>query len=220
MTGYPPQYVYYLLCCFRPGCIHPLCQKHVGMSQSNFMWFPQGPPLTYLPLPVPDPERPWGNNSCQQCSGFCNGHFLVPQDALSSNAVQMAMAMPPSSMIQQAMKQSEVSELSKKVLLPEEEVQFWISHLKTVATKRKRGAQKAAVTRRAKRAHSRRNVSTYFCSKCGEAYEDETDEVQKWIACDLCDLWYHWDCVGVTTEPDTYICDACVSSHPPVCLPV
>lgn len=30
--------------------------------------FPQGPPLTYLPMPVPDPEHPWGNSSCEQCS--------------------------------------------------------------------------------------------------------------------------------------------------------
>ena len=34
MPGYPPQYIYYLLCCFRPDCIHPLCKRYVGMNQS------------------------------------------------------------------------------------------------------------------------------------------------------------------------------------------
>ena len=193
MIGYPPQYIFYLLCCFRPGCIHPFCQKHVGMCRSDFSWFPQGPSLIYLPMPIPDPERPWGNNSCKQCSGFCSGHFLVPEVALSSHAVPMSM--PPSTVIQRAFKQSktegDLTELAQKVLLPVDEVQIWVAHLETVDANRKRGAQKAVATRRASssRAHSRSeltensNADTDVCSLCGEAYEEV-------VSLELCRNYY------------------------------
>ena len=72
-TEYPPQYIFYLLCCFQPGCIHPLCQKHVGSSRCNYLWFPHSPSLTSLPIPVPDPEWPWNDGNCKTCSGPCIG---------------------------------------------------------------------------------------------------------------------------------------------------
>ena len=222
MTGYSPQYIYYLLCCFSPGCIHPLCKRRLGATcRSELSWFPGGPPLTYLPIPIPDPERPWGNNSCKQCSGFCSGHFLVPEVALSSDAIPMTM--PPSAVIQQAFKQAfkdsetqgDISELAKKTLLPVDEVKIWVSHLEMVDANRRRGAKKAAATRRKSRSCSRSEltepvVATYFCSKCGDAYEEETDEVQNWIACDSCNEWFHWDCVGIVREPQNFLCNACV----------
>ena len=211
MTGYPSQYIYYLLCCFQPGCIHPLCKRYVGKSRSELSWFPGGPPLTYLPIPIPDPERPWGNNSCKQCSGFCSGHFLTPKEALSAHAV--AMTTPPSAMIQQAFKkgktQGDLSELSQKALLPVDKVKIWVSHLETVDINRKRGAQKAAATRRARSRCELTAESTYLCSACEEAYEEETDEVENWIGCDHCNRWYHWVCVGVVTEPEFFRCNVC-----------
>lgn len=41
VQGYPQQYV------------HGLCH-----------WFPNGPPLSKIPLPVPVPVRPWGGTAC------------------------------------------------------------------------------------------------------------------------------------------------------------
>ena len=88
----------------------------------------------YLPIPIPDPECPWGNNSCKQCSGFCSEHFLTPKEALSAHAV--AMTTPPSAMIKQDFKkgktQGDLSELSQKALLPVDKVKIWVSHLETV----------------------------------------------------------------------------------------
>ncbi|CAF1117572.1 unnamed protein product, partial [Didymodactylos carnosus] len=37
----------------------------------------------------------------------------------------------------------------------------------------------------------------WICPGC-----DRPDNGQEaMIACDLCDDWYHWDCVGITEEP-------------------
>ena len=71
---------------------------------------------------------------------------------------------------------------------------------------RKRGAKKAAETRRAQR----KKTTLYYCGVCGDVYEDETEESEQWIGCDLCDSWYHGHCVDVITEPDTYACSNCV----------
>lgn len=73
---------------------------------------------------------------------------------------------------------SDTSELVKEVCLPTEEVKIWLYHLETIAESRKRGAKKAAKTRRA-----HRNTALY-CGICGEVNEDETTELQNWIACD------------------------------------
>ena len=32
IKGYPCQYVFHLCCCFKDGCIHPLCKQKVGSS--------------------------------------------------------------------------------------------------------------------------------------------------------------------------------------------
>lgn len=167
MTGYPSQYVFYLLCCFEPDCIHPLCKKHVGMSLSEFFWFPEGPPLTYLPMPVPDPGRPWGSQSCKQCSGFCSGHYLPPNSTLISHEHQDSI--PPSVLIQQAFKQlrtGDLSELAERVLLPPDEVNIWLSHLETFEKNQRRGAQKAAATRCAKSSSQRHPRSESTIMHC------------------------------------------------------
>ena len=57
-------------------------------------WFPGGPTLSQIPMPVPDPNHHWGNNSCEKCAGFCSGHFLLPEDALMSDIAPMIR--PPS----------------------------------------------------------------------------------------------------------------------------
>ena len=48
-------------------------------------WFPGGPKVDFIPLPIPDPTQPWGNESWgNKCSGFCLGHFLKPEEVLKS----------------------------------------------------------------------------------------------------------------------------------------
>ena len=69
----PAQYAFILTLCYKPECSHPLCH---GATREQ-CWFENGPPLSYIPFPIPDPERPWGG-SCEECSGMCSGHYLKP----------------------------------------------------------------------------------------------------------------------------------------------
>ena len=48
-----------------------------------------------------------------------------------------------------------------------------------------------------------------YCGVCGTLYEEETDEIEKWIACDDCGTWYHWECTNIMVEPEFYICVNC-----------
>lgn len=55
----PPQYAFFLVCCLRHDCTHPLCSN--GEVGELPLWFNSGPSISYLPLPIPDPSRPYGN---------------------------------------------------------------------------------------------------------------------------------------------------------------
>ena len=57
----------------KADCPHPRCQN--GPPPRTLKWYPGDPPISHLPLPVPDPERPWGSNSCSRCTGFCSSHY-------------------------------------------------------------------------------------------------------------------------------------------------
>jgi len=48
-------------------------------------WFPGGPKLGFILMPIPDPECAWGNESCSKCNGFCAGHYLKPDQTLTSD---------------------------------------------------------------------------------------------------------------------------------------
>ena len=95
-----------------------------------------------------------------------------------------------------------------KTLLPPHEVEMWIQHLATIADNCRRGALKAADTRRRK-AEIHSNKTVYFCGVCHDHYHDYTDEQELWIACDSCDVWFHFVCVGLQSEPDKLFCDNC-----------
>ena len=43
VQGYPQQYIYYLLACFKPGCSHGLCQKLTGSSRSCLLYTSPSP---------------------------------------------------------------------------------------------------------------------------------------------------------------------------------
>lgn len=214
VQGYPQQYIYFLLACFKPGCPHGLCQRLVGSSRNDFLWFPNGPPLLQIPVPVVDPARPWGGSSCTECNGHCSGHYLKPEESLISFSEPSE---PPSCVIQRAVKANtanNVEELAREVLLPTEEVQLWIQHLKTVASNRKLGAEKGAKTRRQKSVKSRAKSSQleselYYCGVCNGTYQEETENIEKWIGCDKCDAWFHWSCVDICEEPPNLLCHNC-----------
>ena len=73
ITTIRTQYVFFLVCCYGEGCPHPLCQ--LGRPENPLRWYARGPLLTELPLPVPDPARPWGSTSCPSCKGFGAGLY-------------------------------------------------------------------------------------------------------------------------------------------------
>ena len=99
-----------------------------------------------------------------------------------------------------------VQALAEKLLLSVDDVNIWISHLKKVQWNRKEGAAKAAKTCR----KSRQTVQEqYKCGVCQAVFEEETEESDMWIGCEECDTWFHWTCVGITIEPDTYTCTTC-----------
>ena len=189
-------------------------------------WFPGGPRVDNIPLPIPDPVNTWGNDSCEKCSSFCTGHFLKPEEALKSDVVPMAQ--PPSAILKdfyQKLARRDPSEamlegLAKKTLLAISEVRIWFDHLKTIDANRKRGAAKAAETKRRKR-ESRQTTtvnekstaaaSKYYCGVCRAEYGN-SDDPEYWIACGKCDSWFHGDCVSITleNEHEEFYWSACV----------
>lgn len=91
--GVPMQYVFLLICCYKPDCYHPLCQQQTCPQQIK--WFCGGPDVEkmHLLLPVADPTRPFGGTNCKSCKGCCSGHFLPAEQRLASLHEPM---MPPS----------------------------------------------------------------------------------------------------------------------------
>ena len=78
-------------------------------------------------------------------------------------------------------------------------------HLKAIELNRKKEAEKAAATRRAKT-----TTQTYCGGNCGLIYESDS-VVDFWIACDVCDRWYCCLCEGLSepTEEESYVCTQC-----------
>lgn len=57
------------LCYVHALCIHPVSNRSRNQQQ-QLSWFHDGPPLTVFPVPIPDPNRPWGG----KCDSVCTGH--------------------------------------------------------------------------------------------------------------------------------------------------
>ena len=210
VAGLPPQYIFFLRCCYHPDCPHPVCRG--GKPDKSLQWYADGPSIDFFPVPVPDPSRPYGASSCPDCKQTCSGHYLKPDENLQNIQEALVKASnPPSVVIKEFLQsnrspsESQLRTLARSVLLPVQDVKLWVEHLETVAKNRKRGAAKAAATRKAKRQQCCK------CGICGQEYMDETDDVQYWIQCDNCNVWYHWDCAGVQNEPDTFFCSKCQS---------
>ena len=100
VTNLPTQYIFFLVCCLKPDCYHPICKSQ---NLTNYpTWFSGGPLVSYIPLPIPDPSRPWGRTNCDECKGMCYGHVLKPSEALKSTLTPMAS--PPSTAIKEALR--------------------------------------------------------------------------------------------------------------------
>ena len=69
----PVQYCFMLKCCYKTTCPHPFCRDGNPLS---LQWFPGGPEVAFIPLPIPDPKQPWGSTNCIKCDGVCYGHYL------------------------------------------------------------------------------------------------------------------------------------------------
>lgn len=93
----PEKYVFMLLPCFQKDCPRKVCAQ----GKKNWYWYDGGLSLSALPLPVPDPQRPWGG-TCKTCSG----HYLPSEEAVEyvkRNGIK-SCSQPPSIVIKAAIK--------------------------------------------------------------------------------------------------------------------
>jgi hypothetical protein len=48
------------------------------------------------------------------------------------------------------------------------------------------------------------------CATCKKAYATDKTKKQRWVACDGCDEWYHFECQNVKKKPKgTWLCKGC-----------
>ena len=146
--------------CLKPECPHPLCaDKSV---RRDAVWYKNGPVLSYIPVSIPDPKRPWGGK-CQECTTFCSGHYMSPQqheEFVKKHGAAGVMYKPPSVVIKEqlyehvrtgrSISESKLEDVARKTLLSIEELQMHVEHLRLTAEWRKEGAKKAALTRKKK----------------------------------------------------------------------
>ncbi len=51
------------------------------------------------------------------------------------------------------------------------------------------------------------------CNLCGKAWTDSKGQILESIACDKCDQWFHFHCVGIEQAPSgEFVCPKCRSS--------
>ena len=224
----PTQYVFHLKCCYKTGCQHPFC---VSGSYKELQWFTDGPAVSYLPYPIKDPTRPWGSKDCTECDGqnVCFGHFLKPDAALNSSLP--IMEKPPSTIIREFFQShktptdSQIEQVAKSALLSPNEVKMWLSHLQLVKENRQRGARKAALTRRQKKAESstlarltiasEQNVATVESASATEqnvATVESASATEQNVATEevyYCGVCHHEFREFTNTEENWIQCDVC-----------
>ena len=169
IANLPPQYIFYLICCFKENCMHPICRS--GARPDIPTWYPGGPSLYHLPIPTADPNKCWGSENCPTCREFCAGHYK--EESLIDVRTLKSEVTPPSTALkklftekgQESFRDTHLEQAAKATLLPTFEVKIWLDHLKTVLDNRKRGAEKAAATRRAKKCQSTTSVTDSCSSK-------------------------------------------------------
>ena len=53
------------------------------------------------------------------------------------------------------------------------------------------------------------DCSDALCGVCQKPYVVETEEIEDWIECENCEVWFHFVCVGVKEEPEHFLCRGC-----------
>lgn len=200
-----------MICCLDDDCIHPIC-KHssAGTSSDIPTWYPGGPTVYYLPIPFP--KKVSGDVDCSICKEGCTGHYETKLIDVRTLTDEVS---PPSAILKAFFQegcrnsQANIEEVAKKTLLPLSEVELWLTHLESTSQSRKRGAAKRAAThQKSKKAAGKDAV---HCNGCFKAYQETTEEMEVWVACDSCNCWYHCDCEGLSEVPssDFYVCTKC-----------
>ena len=135
-----------------PDRLYPaaLC---AGRPEKEHLWFKDGPPLLYLPLPIPDPERPWGN-PCTTCTGPCVGHYLSPEknwEVVKANRSEKEKPVqPPRQILGDFCKKSsgfskeDVYHFARKCLLSKEDVVMWLTNIQAMKSHSKKKEKKRA----------------------------------------------------------------------------
>ena len=207
----PTNYLFMLLPCYQAECSHPQCQK--GKPAIEAKWYPGGPPLSFLPLPIKDLKQPWGG-SCDKCTGVCSGHYLKPEEHINwirEYGTDACEKVPPRAKIEQFVKtgdkvvQEDIDELSKLNLLSREDTEICVEHFVSIFERRKRNNEKRRKNKQ--RADSETEKQDVYCI-CRK------EEEGLMIQCDGCEEWFHSICVYVTQEEademEEYICALCL----------
>ena len=157
------------LCCYsatlyEKDCVHPLCVA--GRPNKDPLWFEGGPSLSYLPLPIPDPQRSWGNK-CESCSESCVGHYLSPEkgwEYVKANGPGSSVR-PPREILKEFAKEADgfsdedVQSFAKQCLLSEDDVQMWLSNIQR-GRKNAQKKNKQTTARKTKKGKKNRNEQT------------------------------------------------------------
>ncbi|CAB3988493.1 Chromatin modification-related YNG2 [Paramuricea clavata] len=214
----PENYIFMLLLCYKKNCPHPICAK--GKPDVEPKWFENGPPLSYLPLPVPDSgSKTWGTDDCKKCVEVCTGHYLTPEENVKWVNVKGDgdCIQPPSATIRkvlgkrESMSDAEIEDLARKTLLKATEVKMWVDHLVSIGKRRKSGAAKAAATRKAKKSQAEIDIVGQGSVYCICQEPESPDDERFMVCCDGCDNWFHGECVNITEEeaellPEYFCC--------------
>jgi hypothetical protein len=210
VASLPPNYLFMLLPCYQPNCSHPQCVN--GKPASETTWSPGGPPLSFLPIPIKDPQQPRGG-PCNKCTGICSGHYLKPEDHIrwvEEKGYDACEKVPPRATIEEFVNAGNkvspdiVEDLSKTCLLSLEDTEICVEHFVSKFERRKRNSEKR---RKKKQKQARTVVPDVYCICRGV-------EEGLMIQCDGCDEWFHGICISVTQEEadamESYICALCL----------
>lgn len=161
----PVHYAFMLLPCYENDCVHPICVA--GRPDKESLWFVGGPPLSYLPLPIPDPQRSWGKE-CEICFGSCVGHYLSPEkrwEFVKANGPGSSV-LPPREILKEFAKEADgfseedVQSFAKQCLLSEDDVRMWLSKIQSRRKNAVAKNKQTAARKTKKKGKTNRNEQT------------------------------------------------------------